>query len=554
MAFVNPAIDESEENKFGPTGTTTPSPEAPPTDTGSTGSGSSIGGAGAAPTQATSTQFGSSASKLSDYLAANAPQIESMGSDIAGKFNTQYGQLQGDINKAGSDFGTAVSGGYAAANPELVGRAMSNPAGFVQNAGDVSAFQKQLNNAYTGPQNFESFAPYGKVQGDVSSAVQNAGLLGSSGGLSSYLKSKATGQYTPGMNTLDTTLLQANPNAQKMVTDATKQYGGLTDYLNQAAQAANAQVAPAQQAAEQSRLAAGTALTGKEKSFEDTLTDRLSGTQGSYDTYNTRLSNLLNSLNQTATQMPQNQPLDPRLRAALTGLGAYNQYNPAEAFSVPLSSTYLSPAKNIAPPSRGDVATPEDIAQGKALALLSGEGYQPSVSQAGNYQIPNLPTFNQSALGSSLYGLLSNGQTPNFTQATNPNSALAGYKLAKTNLSDYMGIPNPTGEPLVPPPAPPTTPPGPVISPQPPPQTYGGIPFTPDPNYPSPTPAPQTPEQSTLTYADYNRISSGGGTPEEKQYLDYLQNLPNGFIWKQSPVISSQPRPGVRKFFSRVLA
>ncbi len=263
MAYINPAIDETEQNKFGPTGTTSPSPqgEAPPLDSGSAGSASAGGSAGSAPTQATSTQFGSSASKLSDYLSANAPQIESMGSGIADKLNTQYGQLQGDINKAGSDFGTAVQGGYTQSNPDLVNRAASDPANFVKNVDDIADFKKQLNDSYTGPQNFESFTPYSKVQGDVSNAVQGANLLKSSGGLSSYLQNQSQGQYTPGMNTLDTTLLQANPNAQQMVTDATAPYAGLTDYLNQAAQTANAQVAPAQQAAAGSQQAARNAIT-----------------------------------------------------------------------------------------------------------------------------------------------------------------------------------------------------------------------------------------------------------------------------------------------------
>jgi hypothetical protein len=418
MAFVNPAIDESEENKFGPTGTTTPSPEAPP-DTGSTGAGAGAGGAGSAPTQATSTQFGSSASKLSDYLSANAPQIESMGSDIAGKFNTQYGQLQGDINKAGSDFGSAVSGGYAAANPDLVKRATSDPAGFVKNAGDVSAFQKQLNNAYTGPQNFESFSPYGKVQGDVSSAVQNAGLLGSSGGLSDYLKSKATGQYTPGMNTLDTTLLQANPNAQKMVTDATRQYGGLTDYLNQAVQSANKLVSPAQQSAQQSAKYARDQAIPVTQDFGNTLDTQLATTNKNRDAYNEAVRK-----NQTNAQDYQRRLLQAQQDAISKYTGnvrnmAGNPISGAEqntrigGLIDPQSqlsglAQYLSGQPITQPGTLANTATAGQYGEDAALAQLLGADYMPrlnqeDIGQAGSYTVPAIGGTAQDPTGQIQY-------------------------------------------------------------------------------------------------------------------------------------------------------
>lgn len=385
MAYVNPSIEESERNKFGPTGETTPLPGggASP-DTGSVGAGGG-GGGGAAPSQATPTQFGSSASKLSDYLSANAPQVEKMGTDISGKLNTQYGQLQGDINKAGTDFGSAVQGGYAAPDQNLVNRAVSDPTGFVKNPNDVTAFQKQMNNSYTGPQHFEDFEPYGKVQSDVSNAVQGANLLNSTGGLSSYLQNQTKGTYTPGMNTLDTTLLQANPNASQRVREATKPYEGLTDYLSKATQSANQLVDPAKQAAQKSAIDTQASLKGAVDVFGNKINTDAAKAEKGRNAYNTQ---------QAATN------------AQLTPIQQYlQQYQGASGYQIdnPLTS-YLSQDPVVNPITAQNFSTPEQYAQAQALQQLSGDsanlpigqstiglaGTAPSVPIAGSYNLQDL--------------------------------------------------------------------------------------------------------------------------------------------------------------------
>lgn len=403
MAFVNPAIDESEQNKFGGTGVTTPNPqdEAPP-ESGSTGAGASGTGAGAAPTQATSTQFGSSASKLSDYLSANAPQVESMGSSISGELGTQYGKLQGDINKAGSDFGSAVQGGYTPANQELVNQAASNPAEFAKDPNNISNFQKQLNNSYTGPQNFEGFEPYGKVQGDVASAVQGAGLLNSTGGLSSYLQNKAQGTYTPGMNTLDTTLLQASPNASKMVKDATKPYEGLTDYLNQTAQNSNKLVDPAKQAAAQTGQYARDQFAPVTQQFQQGLTSNAANQEANRLAYNTSSNS-----NQSAAQAQRaallqaqqdaihkytgnvNNLAGPNAAAQNARIG--NMIDPTSYLSS--LDPYLTGNQITNPATIANTANAGQYQEDAALSQLLGSGYTPTldqanVGQAGTYQAP----------------------------------------------------------------------------------------------------------------------------------------------------------------------
>ena len=145
MAYVSDPIPQNEQNQFAPTGQTTPNPmsQLPPQAGGSVGQG---GSGGTAPGTGTPTQFGSNASKLSDYLTANADQVQGMGNQVAGQLGQNFNQVQGDVNAAGQGFQQAVSGGYTPYNADIVNQATSDPTQFVQNADNVTAFQKQLNN------------------------------------------------------------------------------------------------------------------------------------------------------------------------------------------------------------------------------------------------------------------------------------------------------------------------------------------------------------------------------------------------------------------------
>ena len=158
MAFLPP----EEQNNQAPSGQTSPNPMGmapPPSAGGSVGAGGTAPKAGAAPSSGTPTQFGSSASKLGDYLSANAPQIQGQAQNVAGSLNNAYQQVGTDINNTGSQFGQQVQQGYTAGNQDLVNQAAGNTQQFVKDPNNVSGFQAQYNDAYTGPQSIESTTP-----------------------------------------------------------------------------------------------------------------------------------------------------------------------------------------------------------------------------------------------------------------------------------------------------------------------------------------------------------------------------------------------------------
>lgn len=375
MAYV-PPIPQNEQNQNAPSGQTTTNPlqSMPPQSGGSSGQGGGATGTPSAPGSASPSQFGSNASNLSSYLSANAPQIQGMGQNIAGSLNNQFGQVQGDVNTAAGNFGNEVNSGYTADNPTLDQTVASNPVAAVPQA---SQFQAELNDAYTGPTNFESTNPYAQVQGEVSQAASGAGLLNSPAGLSTYLANNVENNPTPGENTLDTALLESNPTAYQDVTEAAAPLVNLPTYLQGITTAADATVPQAQASAAQTVADAQAAAETASGNFNTELGNELTAQQSAENAYNTNLNTLSGD---TST-------MNTDLQTYLNALQS----------PTPISDTYTPiPDQPIAAPSAANVATANDYATSAALANLIGSSYTPGLNQAnaneaGTYKIPSAP-------------------------------------------------------------------------------------------------------------------------------------------------------------------
>lgn len=360
MAFIQSPIPEEQQNQFGGGGTTTANPLGtlpPQASGGSSGQGTS-GGAAKAPGVGSPTQFGSAASRLSDYLSANANQTQGMAGDIAGKFNSQYGQQQGAIQGLGQQFGQDVNKGYTAYNSGLVDQATQNPDWFVkQNPDNVKAFQSQLNDQYTGPSNFESYQPYAGVQQGVNQALQQSELVKTYPGLSTYLQNNAQGNYTPGMNTLDTTLLQAYQPAYQTIKGAADQFGNLPGQLSDVAKGGNAAVQAAQAEAPKAAQYAQQGLTSAQDRINKAIQDQLTSAQGAYGTYNKDVG---------------------QLRGAAQDINSAVQDYLRQNSNISISGNndFLAPWVNLqemtTTPTLENVSRPEDFANILALQQLAG--------------------------------------------------------------------------------------------------------------------------------------------------------------------------------------
>lgn len=376
MAFLPP----EEQNNQAPQGPTSVGSAPPPSSGGSSGAGAAPK-AGSAPSSGTPTQFGSSSSKLGDYLSANAPQITDQANNISQGLNTQFGQVGNDITNAANQFGQQVQSGYTAGNQDLVNQAASNPTGFVSSdPNNISAFQAQYNDQYTGPQNFESTTPYSNIQNEVNNAVQGAQSLGTQGGLQNYFAS--TGKNpTQASNTLDALLINGNPQAQQQVQQAASQFNGLTDQFGNAVKGANAQVQTAQQAADAAKQYAQGQIGKTVDQFGNTLNTQLQGANQSRDAYNSALSDL------QAKATPLVAPINSLMQTA-PNLGLTNYFS-----NVPGMSPVINPA------TLGTTASADQYGEDAALEQLLGNNYNQQLtgdsSQAGTFKTPGAaPNFN----------------------------------------------------------------------------------------------------------------------------------------------------------------
>jgi len=447
----------NEQNQMAPQGQTTNAPTSQgnvPAQTGGSAGAGAGGGAAKGSMTGTPTQFGSSASKLGDYLSANAPQIQNTASNIAGGLNTQYGQVGTDINNATSQFGNQVNAGYNAANPDLTSQALANPTQFAATPNNVSAFQGQLNDTYTGPQNFESTTPYSNIQNEVNTAVQNGGLLGTQAGLQNYFQQQynANGggnNNTQASSTLDALLLGNNPTLQRAV----GQFQQLPGQFNQNVATADALVPQAQQnAANIAAQTQGQFNTGVQN-FGNQLTQNAAQAEAQRTAYNNELNNYYNNIT------PVEQQVEGWLGQLPGNVGANVPNVFGQAISQNPLITNAITAQNY--------ATPQQYAEAAALQQLAGTnnpitlpinastanlaGTAPSVPQ--NPQLSSISTL----LGSTPQGYyaqlgnafqnsmnwLNNGfnSTPSNTEAQAPVQQAAWNNLAQylVNLENQQG-------------------------------------------------------------------------------------------------------------------
>ena len=342
---------------------------------------------------------------LSAYLTANQPQINQQAQTIAQGLTNQYGQITNDINNAAADFGTQVQSGYGQPNQDLTNEAAANPSAFISNPSNVAAFNSLYNDTYTGPNSFESTAPYGTVQNEVTNAAQNAALTNTIPGLETYFQSQNP-NATKGGNILDAVLLQGSPEAQATIANAAKPYQSLQDYLTGQTTTADQGVQTAQQAAANEAQTLQNQFTGTggiAPSFAKTLADEFSTAQKEYQ-----------------DELAAAQ--DPNYQKNVAILNS--EYG----------SNYPTYDKLVAP-TLESVATPDEYAMAQALGQLMGEQFTsplPGERPAGTNEwfpttIPNLPPIPGTPLtpSTSLPPIPQNGTqqvptTPSLTQPGQP--------------------------------------------------------------------------------------------------------------------------------------
>lgn len=422
---------------------------------GGTSAASGQNGAGAAHSaampvspvqQSAAPQAGQGYTDVSAYLNANPQGGQQIGQGVTSNLTQGYNTTKSGIDTSANTANQSVSSGYIPENTQLIQQVGSNPTAVASDPNQVSAYQAQLNDQYTGPSNW---ADLGTQQANVANAQQNANLLNTPGG-SNVLVQQVENQTNPGqtnqgINALDTLLFQGTPGAVQAAQTAATPYAGLTDYLNQANTGVTNNITNAQNTATQTAadaLAAGTgAVTNLNNTVTGTAGSDLTQAQAQQAALQNDINNLYggqtaetgtttqigaygtpvqtaNTTNYTVGQlspqdlaalgMTQDQwnQLQGTLQSAGTsqwgnfGGGQAGVFSPTEQISL---SNYLnSQTPNETGINPATVATPEQYQEQAALNTLLGsraplqtEALNPAMAnEAGTYNPANLNQFN----------------------------------------------------------------------------------------------------------------------------------------------------------------
>jgi hypothetical protein len=359
---------------------------------------------------------------LQAYLTANQPQAVQMGQNIAGNLQNTATQVTGDIAADQAAADAAVQASNVQPNSQLITEAAANPAQFVENPANVTAFQALENANYTGPATYEATPQYTAAENEVTNAVNNAPNINTNAGVEQLVAGQETNP-TLGMENLDQLLLQGTPAAMAPIAAAEQPVQALPTTLanettaeDQAIQQAIANDLVAPQAVNAAFLTGPNAVV---PTWETALQNELSQAQTGENAYNAGISNYNQELNALQSELAP-------FEADIANIGGPSTIN-----YTPPSYTPLTAA-----PTEANVATPQDYATEAALAQLLGTGLgttpiNPSTeNEAGTFSVPtNTPlTMDQ---------LVSGYQQPLIT-ATNQALAAAGQQGYNPVVQNFL--------------------------------------------------------------------------------------------------------------------
>ncbi len=370
---------------------------------------------------------------IASYLKANEQGGKDLTTQVAGTVSAPIDQASAGITNAANTFTGQVNAGYTPENKELISAVGTNPAYVVaENPENVTNFQKQLGNKYTGPSDFTQMPGYGDLQTAIANAQAQANNTQNESGIQTLLKG-VEGPTTAGINKLDSLLLSANPENYQKIQEAGAGAANLLPTLQSTTAAQNELAGKGATEASTSAADAAAALQAALTGERGNLGDQTSTIQGIIDEYNKSVG-IIN-------------PVTTNIGSAIQNFLAANpNLKPTDINSI------LAPLMNLAPvntPDMGTYASPYDyqtVAALKQLGLspddLATLGINPD--QANLAQTFNVPGELQNAVGQApgvekaLQDALS-GLGGQITGAYQPYQDLIDKEMDRANLVTTAG-------------------------------------------------------------------------------------------------------------------
>lgn len=437
MAFVSDSSPDQDPNQApgqNPLAQQAPVTSAP--NAGGTGKATS-----AQPSNSTQAQ---PFTNLNSYLTANAPQITNEANNIAGGLTSQYNATTGAIDQAGKSFGADVNAGYTQSDPNVIAGVQSNPTAVAADPAQSKAFTGMYNDNYTGPATFEDSSYYAPLSSQVQAGQNAASQVGTVPGLQSYL-SQGNPNYTQGQSTLDSVLLNGNPDAVSTIQAAATPYANLPSYLSSAVTSGDAAVQTAQQNAQATKTAAQNAMTTAQGTVNGRINSEEAAAVKQAQDYNAAVQAAQSAV---ATEVPQANSLqDIMNQFGASWMGAKPTYLDPSKISIPNSVIGL--------PNAGAVASGQDYSDVSALEQLAGQPFTAPIdpsqsSQAGTWQAPGAVDSSQltSALKALQQFILSpDGNNINVGSSANLNPFMTAANQWYNTLDKNLGYTYPGSGP-----------------------------------------------------------------------------------------------------------
>lgn len=426
---------------------------APSSAVGAVGTGAGTSGNG----QGTG---GGSFATINQYLNANQGEAAPLAGQITAGITNQYNTLQGQNSQVASDLNNQVNSGYTAEDQGLLGQEAADPTNFAANAANVTGFQGQLNDKYTGPQSAETNNEFTGQQSNLNTAIANGQAATQTEAGREGLLAGTEKTPTQGVTALNSAILSQDPNATNSIETAYQPFQNLVSGLNSTGQQVDQNIAGAQGQAQQASTDANNQIQSQVTGLNNTvggentaLTNQFNGYNSAVGTVqtaaNTANSGIQNYLNTTPQVTADTSALNPYLNLApLTGAA------PTDATSATSQDYALQNALqtlNGATPLNTDITQATAGQAGTALP----QNFQSLVSQLGG-----LPTAVQNTVGgignqiNAAYAPLGTVEAQRegmwADQAKQPalNAAVTADQKALAAIPDYSAVNSAKGVPL----------------------------------------------------------------------------------------------------------
>jgi hypothetical protein len=322
-----------------------------------------------------------------DYLRANQPQANELGSKVATSLTGSLGAQKNIIDTAAQTTQKEIESGTTAFKPEIAKLAIDKPTDITSSPAKLQDFLGQWNASYTGPTSFESSKSYTPASEAVTKAKETSEQIKTPGGRNQLLQNQF-GVYGAGNQALDTSLLGTASNYQN-IQDIGKQFGSLQDYLGQKSAGLSGAAQKAQETTQAAQTQTRAALEGNLKKFQDDLAARVGTTkadaQAKVQGYLTDLAS--GNADKVAVALKEAGIPEAEIAPLVNNLKTLNtQYKTQPDLTAGLN---YNPETAI---TQANAATPEDYANAEAFAKLTGEqGYLTTLNPANKGQAGTVP-------------------------------------------------------------------------------------------------------------------------------------------------------------------